>query len=305
MIELVWLLNPDKMFEKDWIEYLFKDIPHSHYTDENEEVQYRSPIFIFNASVPYESYLLEYSEERTPFGVIHLSDETLGNTCNYLDLEMCNFAIRNYHHPIYSQHPKMITIGLGYKAGFNVSESDANNNPPISLRSRDPWFHWCFVGAVHHQARHDAIVTFLSVKPYILSVYANGFNTPNLTIQQYKNTMILSKFALCPIGQGNLDTFRFYEALESGCVPIVLSRTEEQPYYPSYWHHLFSQSEKLPFVMGDTWEECYKIMEELLKDPIKYYGLQSKMTQFWENQKQSWIQRIQSAVVNLTNACSP
>jgi hypothetical protein len=302
MIELVWLLDPNGMFEKDWIEYLFKDIPHSQYTDDHEDVRYRCPVFILNASMPYESYLLEYAEERTPFGVIHLSDETLVDTCNYLDLDMCVFAIRNYHHPLHSQHSKMITVGLGYKTGFH----DPTNPQSLSVRSRDPWFHWCFIGAVHHQARHDAITTFLPIKPYILSVHTAGFNAHHLTIQQYKNTMLLSKFALCPIGQGNLDTFRVYEALEAGCVPVVLSKTIEQPYSPSYWHALFMlpSSSDIPFVMGNTWTECYQMMETLLQDPVKYYDLQAKMTQFWDSHKESWKQSIQAAVTQLKNACS-
>lgn len=305
VIELVWLVNRDGMFEKDWMDYLFQDLSHIHITEIHDDLEYKFPIFIFNASFAYEEYLTEFNEERIPFGVIHLSDETLGNTCNYLDLDSCMFAIRNYHHPIHSTHAKVTTIGLGYKHGFHNPTHDA----PPALRSPNPWFHWCFIGAVHHQARHDAVSTFLQVKPYLLKVSNGGFNSASLSIAEYKNTMVLSKFALCPIGQGNLDTFRIYEAMEAGCIPVVLTRTKEQPYYPSYWHALFSItsgdseiSSPIPLVMADTWGECLRAMESLLQNPIMYYDLQQKMTIFWEKQKQKWRLQIADKVKLLVTA---
>jgi hypothetical protein len=175
------------------------------------------------------------------------------------------------------------------------------------MRSQNPWFHWCFLGAVHHKARQDAIKTFLSSKPYLLKVSSGGFNSDNLSIEEYKQTMVLSKFAICPIGQGNLDTFRFYEAMEAGCVPIVLNRTAEQPYRPSYWHAVFMLPPEydIPIVMDDTWEECLQSMESLMQNPVKYYDLHTKMTQFWENQKGLWKQRIGEAVNVLKSVCSP
>lgn len=297
MIELVWLVNPDGMFERDWIEYLFRDVPHVTIRDQ-EDTRYESPIFIFNISCDYEQYLLEFQDERIPYGVIHLSDETLQNTCNYLESPSCLFAIRNYHHPILYKNPKVITIGLGYKYGFT-------DNP--SIRSSTPWFHWCFIGALHNQERRDAVTSFLQLKPYLLKMSNGGFNSESLTTAEYKQTMILSKFALCPIGQGNLDTFRFYEAMESGCVPVVLNRTEKQQYYPSYWHHLFGvpESFEIPVVMGASWQECMTIVEELLQDPRKYVELHTKMTTFWELQKDQWKLQIEQLSKQLITACSP
>lgn len=300
MIELVWLVDREAMFETDWVEYLFRDIPHTTFLCDQEDIKYKYPVFIFNASISYESFLADFHEERTPFGVIHLSDETLGNTCDYLNDPNCVFAIRNYHHPIYSKHPKVITVGLGYKSGFT------NSALAPSVRSQNPWFHWCFIGAVHHQARQDAIKTFLASKPYLLKVSTGGFNSDNLSTEEYKQTMVLSKFALCPIGQGNIDTFRFYEAMEAGCIPVVLSRTNEQPYRPSYWHAVFMlpSDYDVPIIMNETWQDCLMAMETLLQNPVKYYDLHAKMTQFWENQKGLWKQRIAEAVNVLKTAYS-
>ena len=306
MLELVWLVDREAMFEKDWIAYLFQDIPHKHHLHDEEENRYSCPVFVFNASISYESFLAEFQEERVPYGVIHLSDETLGNTCHYLEDSNCIFAIRNYHHPIYSKHPKVITVGLGYKSGFVPPSSTPPPSTPVPVRSQNPWFHWCFVGAVHHQARQEAIRSFLSCKPYLLQLSNGGFNSTTLSLEEYKQTMVLSKFAICPIGQGNMDTFRLYEAMEAGCVPVVLSRTAEQPYHPSYWHAVFMlpSDYDIPFVLCDTWQECLQRMEGLMQNPATYYDLQTKMTEFWDHQKVRWKQRIGEATKALMSACS-
>ena len=43
----------------------------------------------------------------------------------------------------------------------------------------------------------------------------------NLTTANHLNMLLDSVFALCPRGN-NLETFRFYEALESGAIPIFV-----------------------------------------------------------------------------------
>jgi hypothetical protein len=302
MIQLIWFVDPAGMFETDWLNDMFADIQHEHIIAADiDDIQENltAPIFIFNASIPYEKFLCEFDEERVPFGVIHLSDETLGNTCDYLELSSCVFAIRNYHHPLYSLHPKVLTIGLGYKSGYKSITPQK--------RSKDPWFHWCFVGAVHHVSRRESILAFQNVKPGFISLSSGGFNSKNLTLEQYKNVMVISKFALCPLGQGNLDTFRLYEAMEAGCVPIVLASTSQQPYVPSYWHFLFGlpASFEIPFIIGTDWNECVQKVETLLQNPYMYYELQTKMIRFWEGIKTHWRNRINNLVSSKLISCSP
>ena len=43
----------------------------------------------------------------------------------------------------------------------------------------------------------------------------------NLTTANHLNMLLDSVFVLCPRGN-NLETFRFYEALESGAIPIFV-----------------------------------------------------------------------------------
>jgi hypothetical protein len=51
------------------------------------------------------------------------------------------------------------------------------------------------------------------------------FNDPQgLSTKSYAELLNQTKFALCPRGNFSVDTFRFYEALEAGTIPIVEDR---------------------------------------------------------------------------------
>lgn len=292
-MKLVWLIDPAGIFENEWLEYLFQDVTHITHTDLDHDCIHEDAVFVFNHTFPYEEYFTNYAEERVSYGVVHLSDETLGDTCDYLKHKECVFAFRNYYHPIFSQNPKVVTFGLGYKCGFMSIPRESHVWP---------WYHWCFAGAIYHEQRRNALTAFQYVKPYFLFV-GEGFNRTSLSIDQYRRMMEISKFALCPIGQGNLDTFRLYEAMEAGCIPVTLSHTELQHFSPSYWHIMFRR-EEVPFVMGASWEECMTKVENLLKDPNDYRALQTKMIEFWEGLKHEWRAQVIQNVEKLLSSSS-
>jgi hypothetical protein len=103
--------------------------------------------------------------------------------------------------------------------------------------------------------------------------------------------MQMSKFALCPIGHCNLDTFRIYEALDAGCVPVVLKQTKMQMYEPSYWHVLFGEDD-VPFVLGETWDECQRKVRVLLGDVGLYLDVRKRTNEFWARAKAKWRREL-------------
>jgi hypothetical protein len=298
-MKLVWLIDPTTAFEWEWIQYLLHPMKYEVVTDMECNLMHETPCFVFNHSFrDYESVFEKYESQHIPYGVIHLSDETLGDTCNYLHHVMCRFAIRNYHHPVHSSHPKMKTIGLGWKVGFQPQTT-----PPGALDH--PWYHWCFAGALHNPQRLEALQAFAGVAPYLCVPAGTTFNSgEGFDTPTYRAMFMHSKFAICPIGQGNLDTFRFYEALEAGCIPVVLNATPEQPYnslgFVSYWHAMFpGEKGELPWVCGDTWKECSDKVRAILRDPRAYHELRSLSQAFWCKWKMKWSEWLQEACASL------
>lgn len=309
-IPVIWLFDVATAFERDWLLELFGDVPvENTYLKWDEDGRpphvISNALIVFNHSVDYEEYLALYDQSRAPYGAIHLSDETLNDSCSYLNSEMCLFAFRNYHHPIISKHPKVTTLGLGYKSGFG-------DNVPCGGNDSQQWYHWCFAGNIHDKRRQNAIQTFRSFfVPFKLHVTHGGFNAAGgLDTAMYRKMLEESKFALCPIGQGNLDSFRLYEALEAGSIPIALGNQDVQAYDKwgiarTYWHALF-EAEEVPFIVANTWEDCAKLMLKLLMDRHLFENVRDQTKQFWAGVKKKWSSCMQSRLrVLLKNPCDP
>lgn len=289
------------MFERAWLYELASaqnDIEIAEtYDPMLRSVAAKGAVIVFNHSVNYEAYLHWYDENRVPYVAIHLSDETLGDSCDYLKSPMCLHAFRNYHTPSHSYNAKVTTVGLGYKTGFTTTNTDTNS----ACQKERPWYHWGFAGNVYDERRKEAIAAFEDVWPRFLhTTRGTDFNNKaGLPITEYAAALAECKFALCPVGQGNLDSFRVYEALEAGAIPVVLARSPAQPYEPSYWHALFAPEPAVPFVIGDTWADCRAQVLDLLATPETYQARRLSVLAFWAKWKNIWGSQLREAMAEL------
>lgn len=109
---------------------------------------------------------------------------------------------------------------------------------------------WFFAGQVTHERRRECVEQLREMHDGLL-VETDGF-AKGMEPQDYIKAMYRSKIIPCPGGPATPDTFRFYEALESGCIPIV----DEFAAYnknEGYWQMLFG--EDIPFPMIRDWKE--------------------------------------------------
>lgn len=80
-----------------------------------------------------------------------------------------------------------------------------------------------FVGQVTHERREALRAAMLEISKAgvrQVTISTPGF-TQGLSRDEYLATMLRSQVAPCPSGPATPDSFRLYEALEAGCVPIV------------------------------------------------------------------------------------
>jgi hypothetical protein len=52
-----------------------------------------------------------------------------------------------------------------------------------------------------------------------------------------------SKYSLCPAGHVNLETFRFYEIIKSGSLPIIPNETPFQPF--NYYSKIYNIDQRI------------------------------------------------------------
>jgi hypothetical protein len=71
-----------------------------------------------------------------------------------------------------------------------------------------------------------------------------GWNSQDsLTPKKYNEMLKNSKYSLCPSGHMNLDTFRFYEIIKSGALPIIPKETPFQPF--NYYSEIYDADQRI------------------------------------------------------------
>ncbi len=293
-MKLVWLLDPNLLFETDWLRSLLPSNMEEVVEKGTDAPLHTNALVVFNHSIDYETYFKRYEEESIPFAAIHLSDETLGDSIEFYKYKTCQFVVRNYHHPLHSLRYNVITIGLGCKSGY-YSWLDL----AMVQSTKHRYYHWSFAGNLHDKERLHAVETFQPILPYRIHTTTDGFNSMhNLSVEQYARWLQESKFAICPVGQGNIDSFRFYEACEAGAIPVVLARTECQQYPSSYWHYMFPMYNDVPFpfIIANDWNDARRQMQDILMDKQRYEEMHKKLCRFWYEIKHYWKTLLRSII---------
>lgn len=288
----IWLIDPSGMFERGWIYNLLdskiQTVNEIHNPNPDPYYDYGRivPVIVFNHSMDYITVFKRFESANRSFIAIHLSDETLGDDFSFYSFASCKHVFRNYYHPIASELPNVTTFGLGYRSKIKSHEY---------IRARVPeYYNWCFAGNIHNTARLNFIIPFFKTVPYFYHATMDGFcSSGALSLNDYRRSMMESKFALCPPGQGNIDTFRLYEALELGCIPVAYSMSEHQPY--DYWKRLF-RCERIPFITADTPEEAHAMMCNILSNIDEYQRVKKEVRDFWREAKARWGTALAAAL---------
>lgn len=130
---------------------------------------------------------------------------------------------------------------LGWPADTRALLGQLQGDGPV-----DPTGDWWFAGQVNHRRRQEAVAAMRAVDP------ANVVETPGFTQgaarDRYLATLAAVKAAPCPSGPKTPDTFRVWEALEAGVVPIADGRCPAG--VDGYWPFTYGQ---VPFPIIDDW----------------------------------------------------
>ena len=160
---------------------------------------------------------------------------------------------------------------------------------------------WFFSGQDTHERRHlfvecgQAIggVPDLDATSGGVLVRTEGF-TQGLEHDKYYELMAASKIIPCPSGAAAPDSFRFCEALESGCIPIADNRALHG-YLPGYWNYVF-RDDNLPFPIIDDWRSFPSMLVDTLKD---WKPLANKIGAWWLDYKKGLTYQLESDINTL------
>lgn len=164
---------------------------------------------------------------------------------------------------------------------------DWQSTHPYGVHVSDRRTDWYFAGQVTNPRRKRAANGLRKLHERVpgLLVETAGF-TQGVPPDQYAEQLGCSWVVPCPGGPATVDTFRFFEALEAGCIPII----DADP----YWGLLASRTPEVPLPIGTAvadWDTVGGVIETVLKNRV-----------WWSNGWQSWYQAHLRSIVRRLQA---
>jgi GR25 family glycosyltransferase involved in LPS biosynthesis len=155
----------------------------------------------------FEALFLSLEKQNIPFHVLHLSDEFGAESLSFYGLSMCKTIIRNYPRAL-PRHPRLFVIPLGYHYRSTTNKTWEERVWIWSFHGTD-WFD-----------RSTQLEPLMIVEPHSCRFQPDWNHATMTPKEEYLSILGNSKF--CPILRGNhVETFRLYEALEAGALPIT------------------------------------------------------------------------------------
>ena len=120
-------------------------------------------------------------------------------------------------------------------------------------------------------SRFEAVSRFLVSQPQGYHLASRGFGS-GLPLKKYKQVLCSSIFSLAPEGDRHLDTFRLWESLSCGCIPLVVDykKTASKLLPPAF-----------PVPIFKDWSAAVSFASEYLPESKKLLTLQSLTYSAW------------------------
>jgi hypothetical protein len=289
---VVWQHPPSDSWEEDWLGSLLADvIQGERVIDTTHSVVFENMIVIdHRMTAQHESYYANAAFQGCNVVLFHLSDEWYAD--DYAAYTWCDRVFRNHWTFMHADNRKVMFIPLGYKNGFS------RPGTPKSAAARR--YRWSFVGDSNKSTRRamlDALRSCAEPRGFgeqrssaEYFVHAtSGFNGADaLPTDRYHDIMDDSILVPCPAGWQNLESFRTWEALEAGCIPIV----ERRPHF-DYYAALCGD---YPFPSVTDWAQAATLLQQSDAD---LEVLRRRCADWWRARKASLRERIGGALLRV------
>ncbi len=149
---------------------------------------------------------------------------------------------------------------------------------------------WAFYGQVTHARRRDLATALRRLWDRLPGdlIETPGF-LQGLPRSEYLRRMAAAKVVPCPSGPGTPDSFRFYEALEAGCVPLADAYTPEG--WDGYWQLVYGDD--LPFPIVEDWRDVGDHIAQALDE---WPHNAARCSAWWAAQKRRMAYRLDEDV---------
>lgn len=191
------------------------------------------------------------------FKILHFSDEFEQDPVFFYEYPQVTGVLRFYKRPDIN-NSKVLTIPLGYHW--------KNRSPSIPLDKRK--YRVSFHGT-DWKGRSEALAPLVKINNSNIQFYADWKDPSQLNEDEYLDLLLNTVFVPCPRGN-NIETFRFYEALDCGCIPVFTELPE------------VLRDSGLPFLKTETWTKVVEAIQHLNANPLI-------LAEYHKNLMNAWI----------------
>lgn len=286
------MINPSGIFETQWLNSVFpKQIEWTVMNTLGELVASENPTILIQ-NIPginmADIYVIfdVLAEADKKVNVLHLSDEFGTDDLSFYKKSSVKNVIRNYWRPDLSQYgDKVCMIPLGF-----ANDRCADTSEMASFTDREHI--WAFAGSADRPGRIEALGALRTLNPHSEHT-KHAWSNPNLLDgPEYTKSLQNAKFVPCFRGSRALESYRLYEAIEHGAIPIYVpsesSQTQDE-YRELYDVH--------PFIGFPSWEKAVELLPLLAQQTDVMEKHRHMIEIWWAAKKQEIRQKISALFV--------
>ena len=284
-MKLVW--HAENLLEVDWLHDILGDLVEEECTDLDLTCFDDDCIHVVSSNwqpLPaYEDYFRRCRASCRRLVLVHTSDEWFSG--GYALYRHFDAVIRNFATGL-ARHQGIWTIPEGYANRTRT----AGTVRPVTERC----YAWSFTGEIK-ASRADMAAAFAGLEPSFLtgttSIYRGGGK--KLSKPEFDDLLENTIFSPCPMGNAILETWRLYESLELGCIPIVESRASLDYFTALLGPH--------PIPSFTSWHAARRYAERALVDKPSLLRTQADIRTWWTAKKQEVRAQVRRAATGPSN----
>lgn len=153
---------------------------------------------------------------------------------------------------------------------------------------------WMFAGQVTHGRRVECAEALRDFHLPGFLFESEGF-TQGLGHEAYYSGMARAKVAPCPSGPETPDTFRLFEALEVGAIPVADTRVSKGGFSDNYWTFFFGEQPPFPTIVD------YSNLHGYIEDQLdRYPAKNNRVYAWWQAKKRQMSYVLNNDIAELS-----
>jgi GR25 family glycosyltransferase involved in LPS biosynthesis len=284
--------NGNTLYESKWLQDLFQTVTFNvELVSETDTFNTGDDLNVLIIKTKWQEQLrwLERLRCVHSFKLIHLSDEYGNDPIHMYSWPEVTGVLRFYCRSDLPNDPKILVVPLGYHWQYKGNRDVPHlSTPNLPFRENT----WSFAGTDWLNRSNDLEV-LRAIQPHYLKYFADWKDPNQLKEEEYISLLLNTKFIPCPRGQ-NVETYRFYEALDCGCIPLFIDSPEINE-----WLQVFNN--EIPFLKLPSWEYTVGLLHHFQENVEQMEKYRTNILIAWAKYKIGLKERVRKWLSNGKN----